>query len=395
MWLTDGELRIYDGADYVTATPALFARYLAATGGYFTGAFGVPDRIRDVLVEETDLNTITDSGWYKTSADAVNSPIAGVHSVETRIMSGTRGFQVLWVTNGKGSYYTRLKDGPAWDTTWDLTTPFVLPARLAGEQAPADDANLMVESGFYGVDDSTANRPFDHGSITVVQFEEDRITQQGIDSTGRILMTRSSLDGGDTWSDWAGAGGSPGEVTWHAASTVPFGKLKANGALVSRVTYAALFAVIGTTFGAGDGATTFRLPDLRGEFVRGWDDGRGIDIGRTFGSWQDSENKSHTHVANADSGGAHTHSGTTDSNTHNHAIETMLYTNGGAYSGPIVLRRQSASVNYEVQYIGNSTHSHTVTIPASGAHTHTVTVNSSGGVESRPRNVALLACIKY
>jgi phage-related tail fiber protein len=49
-----------------------------------------------------------------------------------------------------------------------------------------------------------------------------------------------------------------------------------------------LFAAIGVEFGFGDGVNTFNLPDLRGEFIRGWDKGRGVDAGRTFGSWQKS-----------------------------------------------------------------------------------------------------------
>ena len=77
-----------------------------------------------------------------------------------------------------------------------------------------------------------------------------------------------------------------GSVYTFAGATVPTGWLKCNGALLSRTTYAALFAVIGTTYGAGDGSTTFALPDLRGEFVRGVDDGRGVDAGRTLGSAQ-------------------------------------------------------------------------------------------------------------
>ena len=77
-----------------------------------------------------------------------------------------------------------------------------------------------------------------------------------------------------------------GSVYTFAGSTVPTGWLKCNGALLSRTTYASLFAVIGTTYGAGDGSTTFALPDLRGEFVRGADDGRGVDAGRVFGSAQ-------------------------------------------------------------------------------------------------------------
>lgn len=78
----------------------------------------------------------------------------------------------------------------------------------------------------------------------------------------------------------------PSAVMAFARNTAPAGWLKANGAAVSRTAYADLFAAIGTTFGAGDGATTFNLPDLRGQFVRGWDDARGLDAGRSFGSAQ-------------------------------------------------------------------------------------------------------------
>lgn len=77
-----------------------------------------------------------------------------------------------------------------------------------------------------------------------------------------------------------------GAVMTFAMNTAPTGWLKANGAAVSRTTYAALFSAIGTTFGVGNGSTTFNLPDLRGEFMRGWDDGRGVDSGRAFGSAQ-------------------------------------------------------------------------------------------------------------
>lgn len=67
---------------------------------------------------------------------------------------------------------------------------------------------------------------------------------------------------------------------------IPAGWLIENGAAVSRTTYATLFAVIGVAYGAGDGATTFNLPDARGEFDRGLDLGRGADPGRVLGSGQ-------------------------------------------------------------------------------------------------------------
>ena len=77
-----------------------------------------------------------------------------------------------------------------------------------------------------------------------------------------------------------------GSVVAMAARVVPEGYLECNGSTVSRATYSKLFSVLGTTFGAGDGASTFNLPDLRGEFIRGFDSGRGVDPSRQFGSHQ-------------------------------------------------------------------------------------------------------------
>lgn len=77
-----------------------------------------------------------------------------------------------------------------------------------------------------------------------------------------------------------------GAVQYFAMPKAPTGWIKANGATLSRTLYANLFAAIGTTFGAGDGKTTFNIPDLRGEFLRAWDDDRGIDMSRGFGTFQ-------------------------------------------------------------------------------------------------------------
>lgn len=77
-----------------------------------------------------------------------------------------------------------------------------------------------------------------------------------------------------------------GQIGLFAMDYAPTGWLKANGAVLSRTVYTNLFAAIGTRFGAGDGYSTFNLPDLRGEFPRFWDDGRGVDAGRVLGSWQ-------------------------------------------------------------------------------------------------------------
>jgi len=154
-----------------------------------------------------------------------------------------------------------------------------------------------------------------------------------------------------------------GTVIYTARSTAPTGYIKANGAAISRTTFATLFAAIGTTYGAGDGSTTFNVPDLRGEFVRSLDDGRGIDSGRGLGTAQGSANLAHNHTI-TDPGHFH----------------TFTEYQGGWNSG---------TSHNVVQAINQGEAQENTTTAVTG-----ITVNNSGGTESRPRNVALLACIK-
>ena len=135
-------------------------------------------------------------------------------------------------------------------------------------------------------------------------------------------------------------------IAFFAADAPPAHFLECDGAAISRTAYAALFAVIGETFGAGNGSTTFNLPDLRGEFIRGWDNSRGVDSGRVFGSAQ---------------------AGTQMSSSRSNGAGTL----------------QNA-VN--IENVSETTQSR-------------VSANASGGIYStftiRPRNIALLPCIKY
>lgn len=166
-------------------------------------------------------------------------------------------------------------------------------------------------------------------------------------------------------------GDRAGAIEYFARTTAPNGYLKANGAAVSRTTYATLFAAIGTSFGAGDGSTTFNLPDLRGEFIRGWDDSRGVDSGRTFGSLQSGQNASHSHAATASNAGAHSHTTSVKADRAN-GEGNAVFGDENWYSDNVPL-----------------------TSSVAGDHTHTISIAASGGNESRPRNIALLACIKY
>lgn len=154
-----------------------------------------------------------------------------------------------------------------------------------------------------------------------------------------------------------------GAVTFFARNSAPAGWLKANGAAVSRTTYAALFSAIGTTFGVGDGSTTFNLPDLRGEFPRGWDDARGVDSARVFGSAQTDAFQGHWH----------------NIQTSPTVYQVGWDGGGGAGSGNL---RADGSPTTPYPYATSTLTNGTNGTPRTAS-------------ETRPTNIALLACIKF
>lgn len=194
----------------------------------------------------------------------------------------------------------------------------VLALGVASQGAPADD------------------------TITTIKLRNDAVTSEKLAEAVRTQLVPA------------------GAVAMFPAVTAPVGWLKANGAAVSRTTYAALWAFaqgsgnlaaseggkLPGQFGPGNGTTTFTLPDLRGEFLRGLDDGRGIDTSRAIGTSQESQNLAHAH---------------------NILPGFALNARVGTAGGP------------------------NPTVYADGGVTDTVT---SGGNEARPRNIALLICIK-
>ena len=139
-----------------------------------------------------------------------------------------------------------------------------------------------------------------------------------------------------------------GVVQLFAGSTAPNGWLICNGQAVSRTTYAALFAVIGTTYGAGNGSTTFNVPNLVNRTVRGSN-----SLGKTGGAdtvtLSTSNLPAHSHGAGsltAASNGAHTHTSTQ---------YVSAYTDVSGHMST-----------------GGNTNSGSWTSSSNGAHTHTI-----------------------
>lgn len=198
---------------------------------------------------------------------------------------------------------------------------------------------------------------------------------------------------GGEWQTFTASGGGGalvGEVKIWTTGTAPSGYFECNGNAISRTTYAALFAILGTTYGTGDGSTTFNLPDYRGEFLRAWDNGIGNDAdaasrtdrgdgttGDVIGAKQSAANLTHLHSVDPPSVTI------TYTGTHRHTYRRYTYDNRLA-SGSHYVVNSYTTVN--TGYSGNHTHTYNVA---------TFTSGSTGGTEFRPRNVNVMYIIKY
>ncbi len=236
-------------------------------------------------------------------------------------------------------------------------------------------------------------------AVTTAKIANDAITSDKI-ADGSITTALIANDAVEpnkvNQTTAAGWGFTPaGTVIWYAGSTAPTGYLKANGdsipngsGTVQGVTtdFSGLYAVVGAN-----------VPDLRGEFIRALDDGRGVDSSRGIRTAQTDVIKSHTHVATTGTDGAHTHTFTTDNDgAHTH---TMSYGNDAEHGGPSSqIKEQGQTDNPSTHTTSSTSHQHSgTTNTTNSTHTHNISVqnNADGGTETRPRNVALLACIKY
>ena len=198
-----------------------------------------------------------------------------------------------------------------------------------------------------------------------------------------LTLPESIINGGFLKTDGSGVmsfqiieGVPTGSVFCIAVATVPTGYLECDGQSVARTgTYAALFAIIGTTYGAVD-SNNFNVPDLRGEFVRGYDHGKGTDSGRSINDPQTSANKQHNHTATT----------STTIPDHDHNVDTLneFSSQHGTW----------ANVGgYRQVHIGGTARK-PITSDASLTATSSTTVNNNGGSESRPRNIAMMYVIK-
>lgn len=169
------------------------------------------------------------------------------------------------------------------------SAPITIPDRLAAQTAPVafiSDYNAVLENGWYFANPGLPNGATPLVAATVylrVQASSaDLVTQiaTGLDQTEANTRTYQRTRTAGVWGPWYRLRQSAPEIqtiavpagveAYHAGLSAPNGWLVRDGSAVSRTTYFALFAAIGTLYGAGDGSTTFNLPDdlTPGNFTR-------------------------------------------------------------------------------------------------------------------------------
>lgn len=259
------------------------------------------------------------------------------------------------------------------------------------------------------------------GSSRLVDSQKFLTGKDGTFS-GTITASDFQLTGG------AAAGAYPtGTVLWWPGATSPTGWIECNGAAISRTTFADLFAVIGTTFGAGNGSSTFNVPVINDDkFIRGWGSSGGLDPGRSFGSNQGGDvgnhshntagnNSAHNHGVNANAsnaphnhgfsvGGAnmpHQHNANTSGNNAPHKHGGSI-NNTGAHNHPMAMANAATNPSNEAFEFDPVTpeqntsanlnnaggHSHPVGFPAKNVpHTHPANVGAQNAPHSHPATV--------
>lgn len=116
------------------------------------------------------------------------------------------------------------------------------------------------------------------GADTFLDADSGRVvTNYTIHPYSIVRVHRLSNSEWMVWKESAVEICPPGMIAAWGVNAQPYGWLECNGSAISKTLYARLFDQIGTTFGVGNGTTTFNIPDMRGEFIRGWDNGRGVD----------------------------------------------------------------------------------------------------------------------
>ena len=342
------------------------------TGNTFTSPNGkglLPPNV--ALTSITDVVTVTSPA---TSLLVYNSATAGTGTAA--VVSGYYYWDgAKWVALGGADWHTTGNLGTTAGTNFIGTTDT---QDLVFKTNSSEQIRVANTTNNVGIGTATPNASAKLDITSVTQgFAMPRMTSAqrkaivspivGLEVYDTNLKGYYTFDG-----TWDCSNNPAGTVDYFANITAPRGYLECNGQAVNRITYAELFAAIGTLYGVGDGSTTFNVPELRGEFMRGADNGRGADPARVLGTWQ---------VATAIMG---------DGDGFNMPTPNLGNATNWSVLGldPDILPKNTTNVT--LYYTGN-----VGTCVINGASSPATANTCTDFARTRPRNIALMPCIKF
>lgn len=257
---------------------------------------------------------------------------------------------------------------------------------------------------------SAASSGLTHDSGAIVAFVwvsqfmqdlHDRVGQHthggGNDGANIPSTSVTGLSGGGGGGGGGTAGRVVGEIIMSGSTSVPAGWLKCHGQAVSRTTYSQLFAAVGTSFGAGNGSSTFNLPDFRNRSPYGTNNTSqfpGTTAGTTHITLTTDQLPAHTHsgtththsMSDTTTTDSHSHSGSASSSSHSHSLTMEATTNPDHNHntlGDDPAAGTSGTSDTDTGTTLSSSHSHTLSISTdSHSHTFTGTTGSAGGTST-------------
>lgn len=226
----------------------------------------------------------TNTGIYWWGADAIAVTTGGVRRIFTGTQTRMYGSNSLWLvgdssTSGGINYLAYYLSDETTRSAWVGFGGSGSDSFRIQNERPSADVRVVVNDG-------TTNRLrwVVYGTAQQGWFAQDGTEIMRIDETYQLRVIREGR-----YTEALLPAGTLLPFAANSTAKIPTGYLEANGQAVSRTTYADLFAALSTLWGAGDGSTTFNVPDLRGRFVIGYGGASGLTAGSVGGTWN------HTH----------------------------------------------------------------------------------------------------
>ena len=255
--------------------------------------------------------------------------------------------------------------------------------KFDGSQNVEVVGDLQVTGNDIKASDGTTSLTLSGANVAVAgNLTGGNIEGTALKSTGESGATKFLREDGDGTCSWQTPSAVPsGMIAPIGMSSAPTGWLACDGSAISRTTYSALFGIIGTTWGTGDGSSTFNVPDLRGAWLRGIGTAgvSGDYVGPTnMGDYQDDQNASHNH-------GASTSVSVGSVGNHSHGMRWSSGAGGRNWPEDPYVGNNNSGAMHNTYDVGGHSHS------ASGS----TSIGSQGGTEARVYNRGVQYCIKY